>query len=448
MTTYTDVFNSNTVPPSGMAFQALALTGNVVAVWPYNSSGGVVVAKINDLTATSNWSITMPPASQVGNGEDVLFRNVSGFTVQILRSDGSGLATVNAGTAVYIYVTDNSTSIGSWGVINYGASSSSVSAAALAGYGLVASGSLLNTNVPTTIAVGAPTITAVNLAALVNYTSGSGAVALTTPATLGSGFYCLFHNSSVATVTLTPATGTIDGAASFQVQPGESLILITDGTNFFTVGYGRSTSYQFTQQVINLSAPNLGYTLSATQATAKLLKFTGTSSGNVTIGLPAVANIYYVINSTAASAIALTFTTGSVDSTTGVITGGGLTTILPISSTTSLTVDGTNVYTASVSSVLTNASVGLTDGTVGAPSLNWSNEQSTGFYRPAAGETGVTILGSSVGYYDSNGWQGKLGASATGVTQAQGDNTTKVATDAFVQREAFNIALALAVALG
>jgi hypothetical protein len=37
--------------------------------------------------------------------------------------------------------------------------------------------------------------------------------------------------------------------------------------------------------------------------------------------------------------------------------------------------------------------VSLVDGTVGAPSLNFATETSTGIYRPGSGEFGISILG-------------------------------------------------------
>jgi hypothetical protein len=43
------------------------------------------------------------------------------------------------------------------------------------------------------------------------------------------------------------------------------------------------------------------------------------------------------------------------------------------------------------------------DGSVAAPSFSWDNEEDTGFWRKAAGEIGVTILGVEIGTFDANG---------------------------------------------
>lgn len=390
MTTFTDVFGADTIPPAGMSFQALSLTGNVSTSWPYNSTGGTAIAKINDLTATGAWTITMPPATQVSNGEDVLFRNTSAFTVQLLKNTGSALATVAAGTAVYIYVTDNTTQDGLWGIVDFGSSSSTVSAAALAGYGLVTAGSLLNTTVATFTLTGAATISSTHWAALVNYTSGAGAVSLTNPATLGAGFYCLFHNSSAATATLTPAAGTIDAGVAFQVQPGESLILICSGTDFVTVGYGRSTSYQFTQQVINVTAA--AYTLTAPQASAKLLKFTGNQTGIPVITIPGTAAVYYIINAMIAPSAQLSFTTGV-----------GTTTSVPINTSSTILCDGTDVTSATTSASYTATTISLADGTAASPALSFTSDTDTGIYRSAANILSIATNGAAVADFTTTG---------------------------------------------
>ena len=52
MTTYTDVFGNNTIPPAGYSYSSLSISANTTLVWPYNSDGGEAVAKIMDLSAS------------------------------------------------------------------------------------------------------------------------------------------------------------------------------------------------------------------------------------------------------------------------------------------------------------------------------------------------------------------------------------------------------------
>ncbi|MEN6540827.1 MAG: hypothetical protein ABFC67_14565 [Mizugakiibacter sp.] len=67
--------------------------------------------------------------------------------------------------------------------------------------------------------------------------TGTGGWALTIDPTLNLANGV--HNSSSGTITLTPATGTIDGAASVALAPGDSCFVKSDGTNLLTVGLSR-----------------------------------------------------------------------------------------------------------------------------------------------------------------------------------------------------------------
>jgi hypothetical protein len=55
-------------------------------------------------------------------------------------------------------------------------------------------------------------------------------------ATLGDGWTCWFKNASTATLTIVPASGTIDGAAALALKPGEIVELRGDGANGETIG--------------------------------------------------------------------------------------------------------------------------------------------------------------------------------------------------------------------
>lgn len=70
--------------------------------------------------------------------------------------------------------------------------------------------------------------------ATVQNLSGTFAYTLTAPATLGNGWWQYVENNSTGTITLTPASGTIDGAASYPMYAGEVRLVQTDGTNFYT----------------------------------------------------------------------------------------------------------------------------------------------------------------------------------------------------------------------
>lgn len=55
--------------------------------------------------------------------------------------------------------------------------------------------------------------------------------------TLGSGWYIYIHNKGTGIVTLDPsAAELIDGAATLNLQPGQSCMIMCDGVGFYTVG--------------------------------------------------------------------------------------------------------------------------------------------------------------------------------------------------------------------
>lgn len=79
------------------------------------------------------------------------------------------------------------------------------------------------------------TIVASDSGKLVTLNSASAvAVSITAAATLGSTFQCPIENLGAGTVTLTPASGTIDGASSLTLSQNQGIALYSDGSNFFT----------------------------------------------------------------------------------------------------------------------------------------------------------------------------------------------------------------------
>lgn len=81
---------------------------------------------------------------------------------------------------------------------------------------------------------GAYTVLAADYGKLVNATSGTWNLSVD-PA-LGAGPVCAVRNSGSGTITVVPTTGTIDGAASIDIDAGVSCIVESDGTDLFTVG--------------------------------------------------------------------------------------------------------------------------------------------------------------------------------------------------------------------
>jgi hypothetical protein len=85
----------------------------------------------------------------------------------------------------------------------------------------------------------------------------------------------------------------------------------------------------------------------------------------------------------------------------------------------------------------------LPDGSVGTPGLRWLNSLAMGFYRVASNILGVSINGSKVGEFNSNGWQGldnriifvdSKGDGVSGGTATSGSYNTRDITALIVNR--------------
>jgi hypothetical protein len=289
---------------------------------------------------------------------------------------------VLVGEAQYIYITDNSTEEGVWGIIAFGIGSSGQDAATLAGYGLKAITSTLNTAHSVTTFSSAYTAVAADRAASYVWTGGAAVLGLTAAPTLGNDWFMLIRNGGTGTLTVTPASGLINGAASIAMQPADSCIICCSGTAFFTVGLGQAAQFNFTQ--LTKAVVTGTYTLTSAEATNVVQKYTGTLTGNVTVIVPPTIQVYYITNQTngTASNFTITFTTNS----------GGSVAIVPAGQQVTLICDSVNLLNANT--VLAGASsISLIDGSVGAPALNFSSETSTGVYRAASGEFNTAILG-------------------------------------------------------
>lgn len=87
------------------------------------------------------------------------------------------------------------------------------------------------------------TIVAADRGKLITF-NNAAAIAVTLPVATGAGFptgwSTFISNLGAGTVTLTPTTSTIDSAASLTLSTNGGILLVSDGTNYFTVR-GRTT---------------------------------------------------------------------------------------------------------------------------------------------------------------------------------------------------------------
>jgi hypothetical protein len=406
MTSYVNPFTGQTISPSSVSYESIALTANTLLQWPINGNTNTPASSIIDVTATSSgtatgWLLELPPASQVSTGQSVLVRNVGSNTFTVADSSGNTIIAVSSGIAQFIFLTDNTTTNGTWASVVFGAGTSNANASALAGYGLTPIGLTLNQAYNVTNYYSNATLSATTRAQFVVWSSGVGTLTLPSSSVVGNNWFSIIRNNGTGILTLTPqGTDTIDGNASQQLQLTESLVIVSNGsTGFNTYAYGRSNNFAFTQLVKTITGGTT--TLTSAEGANIIQEYYGTLTSNATVILPSTVQLYSLTNATS-GAYSVTFKTTAV---------GGATQVVNQGQTAFVVCDGTNVY-STTSNAASSGTFTANVGSVSAPSINFQGNTNTGFYLPASNTIGFSINGvqagtlSASGLYIANGISG------------------------------------------
>lgn len=385
MTTYVNPYTGQTINPSQVGYEYIALTTDTELQWPINGNTSDVVANIIEVSAsTTGLELIMPPATQVSEGQSALIRNVgaNAFTV-VTNTTLATIVSVASGVAQYVYVTNNTTIAGTWSSVTFGAGTSSANAADLAGYGLVATSTTLNQSYPLTSVFSNYTLTNVDRASFLVWESGAGSMTLPTAASVGNNWFVMIRNNGTGILTVYPAgTDTIDNNAQAQLQLAESFVLVSNGTTGYnSYGYGQSSTFVYTQ--LNKVVTGGTVTLSVVEASSTIQEYTGTLTSNCTVILPSTVQLYSLQNKTT-GAFTLTFKTVAV---------GATTVVLPQNETIIAICDGTNVYNAQTSTSSTITALKLGAGSAAAPSLAFTSDTTTGLYLAASGQLAFSAAG-------------------------------------------------------
>jgi hypothetical protein len=250
---------------------------------------------------TTSLVITMPDATEAGTGETVLFNNVGANTFTVKTATGTVICAPQSGTTFQIYLTDNSTVSGTWRSFQYGASVSATNAAALAGLGIKAIATTLNQSMPVTAISTNYTSGTSDRAKVLVWTGGAGTISFDTAPSLGSDWFVNIRNSGTGDLTLDPSSSeSINGASTLVLSPGDSAIVVTDGVQFWTIGFGQSAVYAFSLLQIDVSGSG-NYTLSVAELNKTAYIFTGTLTGDRDIIVPNTVQQYWVSNQTSGS---------------------------------------------------------------------------------------------------------------------------------------------------
>ena len=355
MPIYNDVFGGANIYPSEISYSAVALSADITLSWPTEASTSTNLAtRIIDVTASAGgYFITLPDAKKTGTGQTILFNNQGSFTFVVKDATGVQVVSIASGTIWQIYLTNNSTVAGSWETLQFGSTTSTANASALAGTGIVAVGTVLSQSVPITNFNSNYTAGVVDRAKMFVWTgSGSGTLTLPSAPTMGDNWFLCFRNGGGGSVVVDPSgTPLINGAATLSFSPGDSAIIATDGIDYFTIGFGQSATFAFDYTSIAVAGTG-NYTLTGSELNRIAYNFTGLLTGNRVIIVPATVQQYWVSNATT-GAYTLTVKTSAG---TGVTVTAGARGIFYC--------DGTNVVDADTSTI--SVPISISDGGTGA----------------------------------------------------------------------------------
>lgn len=414
---YTDVFGAQTVPPSEESYILHNIAGaDNQFYWPEQYGGfGYLLADITELVSDGAAAVRLPVADGASVGESFLLRNRCLNDIQVNDASGAPAALLPAGHTLFFYVVDNTPPAGQWQIFTFGTGTSAADAVALAGGGLsVAAGRLQVSSEYRAINSNYPMIPD-DRGQILDVVAGTLTVTTPDSATAGAGFYSYIRNSSAGDLTLEGfGSQTVNGALSVSMAPGDSVILLSTGTNWVTVGFGRSVSGQFSEVIVNAAAGDV--TLSSSDVAGRMIRVAGTATASITVTLPAIDNIYFVAVESGMGAHVVSFTTGS-----------GATAALNANERTVLNCDGTNVLAAVTTTV--TSSLALVDGSATSPSISFSLDTDTGLFRKGNNVLGIAAGGVEVGSFGSAGFVGNVIGNVTGnVTGNAGTVTNGVYT--------------------
>ena len=391
MSTFVSPFTGTVVTPTDVSYYALSFSTNTQLVWPAVVNGQQVpAARIIDCSATeTGLVIELPDASQGTLGADILFRNLGSNAFTITDATGENSVTVPVGIAKYFYLTNNTTVAGIWGNVTFGAGTSIADAATLAGAGLTTVNGQLATTENVVSITTPPTLSDSSRAATFVWNGGIGTYELPALQTLTTGWYIGFRNNGTGQLTIAPQSpNLINGNASIVTNPGDSgyIIASTTQNGFVTVGWTGPSAVTFNSATYDVDSI-VGNTFSLTSFAPIIQTYiaqTGTRTQSLAVTLPAITQIYYLLNETGQTGYDITFQNQGSSQPPITLSNGSIYTVLS---------DGANLF------ILTASAAGLyyaANGTAAAPSFTFNNDLTTGMYLAGTGVLGLTANGHEI----------------------------------------------------
>ena len=382
---YVSPFTGTVVTQTDVSYFALAFSADTTLNWPstVNDSENPAARIIDCVASTSGLTVALPAGNQGTLGADILFRNLGAFPFVITDFLGGASVTVPVGISKYFYLVNNSTTAGTWNNVTFAAGTSYADAASLAGAGLTTfSGHLATTQNPVDVTT-TPVINDMSRAATFVWNGGAGNFNLPAISSLSAGWYIGFRNNGTGSLTITPVSpNTINTSTSIVANPGDSGFILYDANSngFITVGLANPNVTSFTSATYDVDAIP-GNTFNLTKFAPIIQTYiaqSGTRTATLAVTLPAITQIYILVNNTNQTGYNITFQNQGSSQPPFVLAAGGVVTMLS---------DGSNLYP------LTTSSSGIfygANGTAALPTFSFNNDTHTGMYLD-----GTSILGLS-----------------------------------------------------
>ena len=394
---YTSPFTGTVVTPTDVSYYPLSFSTNQTLYWPATVNGQQVpAARIIDCTPTaSGLSIALPAGNQGTVGADILFRNLGNYSFLVTDSTGGNSFTVPIGISKYVYLTDNTTTAGTWNNVTFAAGTSVADAASLAGAGLTTVSGQLATTQNVVDVTSAPTINNASRAATFVWGGGAGTFTLPVGTSLSSGWFIGFRNNGTGALTINPQSPSLlNSLTTITANPGDSGFIFYDvSTNgFYTVGFTAPSNITFTAATYDVdSIPGTTYDLTAFAPIIQTyIAQSNTRTATLAVTLPAITQLYVLSNNTGHTNYNVTFKNQGSSSPALILSAGNIATVLS---------DGTNLY------LLTQAATGLfyaANGSQTIPSYSFNNDTTTGMYLVGTSILGLTANSNQIMKLDNS----------------------------------------------
>ena len=385
MSTFTSPFTGTVVVPTDVSYYALSFSANTQLYWPaVVNPTQVPAARIMDCTpSTTGLVILLPQGNQGSVGTDILIRNNGLYDFVITDINSLQSVTVTHGTSRYFYLSDNTTVAGVWQNVQFGTGTSAADAASLQGAGLTTISGQLAVTSNIVEVTSSPVITKNSRAATFVWNSGNGTFNIPNAATLSGGWFFGFRNNGSGTLNITPVSPSlINGVASISTNPGDSgFVMFEQSTgNFFTVGWAVPSNVTFTSATYDVdSIIGTSFSLvSYAPIIQTYVAIAGTRTTTLNITLPAITQLYVLVNNTTSGAYNLSFNVAGSVGAPVILSAGQVATVLS---------DGNLLFS------LTQTTTGIflaNNGSVSAPSHSFINDTSTGMYLVGTSVLGLT----------------------------------------------------------